>query len=179
MQEEFEKEYSVNNSTAVEAQTSSNVEQTTKLDDLPRIEDLMKSEKEVKTSNKIEGLEKAQEIVEIEDKVFAKKVDEKRAYLKKRVKIVASVYATVVAILLAFVGINVATLVSMSNTISDNQTIITENQQAIDNLADLGTETPVGADITVSLNEPRDYSDDTKELTFFDKISILFRNLFG
>ena len=179
MQEEFETEFNTNTNTVVEPQTSLDVQSETKLDDLPRLEDLRRSEKEVKTSSKIEGLEKAQETIEIEDKVFAKKVDEKRAYLKKRVKIIAGVYGVVVAILLAFVGINVATMVSMQNTIAENEVVITENTTAIEQATELGTETATGADIMVSLNEPRDYSDDTKELTFFDKITILFRNLFG
>ena len=33
--------------------------------------------------------------------------------------------------------------------------------------------------IEISLNEPRDYSDDIEELTFLDKMTILFRNIFG
>ena len=115
MQEEFERELNTNTNTVVEPQASSTIQEESKLDDLPRLEDLRRSEKEVKSAKKIEGLEKAQDSVEVEDMVFSKKSDEKKAYLKKRVKIVAGVYATVVAILLAFVGINVATLVSMNN----------------------------------------------------------------
>ena len=176
--EELEKE--INTNTEVDTITSSETKTNQQLEDLPRLEDLLKSEKEVKTASKIQGLETIQEATEIEDKIFTRKVDEKKVYLKKRVKILTAVYLTVTTLLLALTGISVATLIDMNNNYTNNTVIISQNadqiqeaEKAYPNL------TPAGQDINVDLNEPRDYSDDTKELTFFDKITILFRNIFG
>lgn len=177
--EELEKESSTNFNMSVETESSSTAQAENKLDGLPRIEDLLKSEKEVKTAPQIEGLQKATETVEIEDKTFTRKEDEKKVYLKKRFKIVSVVYFAIVTMLLALTGINVATLVSMNNTINNNTITIVKNESEIQNRIEADTATPTGEDIMVSLNLPRDYSDDTKELTFFDKLTIMFRNLFG
>lgn len=178
--EELEKEVSANLKLGVETESSSNTQTEQQLDSLPRLEDLLKSEKEVKVAQKIEGLEKATESIEIEDKVFTRKVDEKKVYLKKRLKIISAVYITVVALMLTLVGINVATLISMNNTINNNTITIVKNESDIQNAQNqYNATTPTGQEITVSLNEPRDYSDDTKELTFLDKMTILFRNMFG
>ena len=172
--EELEREVSTNLNTGVETVSSSNTQTEQQLDSLPRLEDLLKSEKEVKVAQKIEGLEKATETTEIEDKVFTRKVDEKKVYIKKRIKIVAVVYIAVIALLMAFAGISAATLISLQKDYDKNTTTITQNAEDIANAENMySSTTPTGQDIVVSLNEPRDYSDDTKELTFFDKITIL------
>ena len=41
------------------------------------------------------------------------------------------------------------------------------------------SELPTKGEFQRSLNEPREYSEDKKELTWLDKITILFRNIFG
>ena len=64
--------------------------------------------------------------------------------------------------------------------INSNANTIQSQSQQIDIYEGLNTPDadPTGT-IEISLNEPRDYSDDTKELTFFDKLTILFRNIFS
>ena len=70
---------------SIESETSA-VDSTPKqsLDSLPRFEDLQKSEKEVKSSTKIEGLEQVVTEIKSEDRVFVRKEDQKKAFMKKR-----------------------------------------------------------------------------------------------
>ncbi len=175
-----------------ELQTELNTEQSTetvvetkaetRLSDLPRLEDLLKSEKEVKQKTEIKGLEKASGELLAEDKTFAKKKDEKKVFIKRRLKIVTGVYVAVASLLLAFAGVNIATLATQGGNSHTNDIAITQLMGEVENASgDIGEDlvNPDVAPFTISLNEPRDYSDDKKELTFLDKITILFRNIFG
>ena len=151
-----------------------------RFEDLPRLEDLLKSEKEIKSAQELKGLKQVEEKTLAEDKPFTMKQDEKKTMVKKRVKIFTGVYIAVVALLLTFIGINIATLTIMDKDINSNANTIQSQSQQIDIYEGLNTPDadPTGT-IEISLNEPRDYSDDTKELTFFDKLTILFRNIFS
>ncbi len=151
------------------------------LESLPRLEDLLKSEQEVSKAPELKGLERVQDATLSENKVFKRKEDEKKAFVKRRVKLLTGVYITVAALLFTFVGINAVTQALLTRDINSNantiqskseQVVIFENMEGQPN-------TPSGDPINVTLNEPRDYSDDTKELTFMDKLTILFRNLFS
>jgi len=150
------------------------------LEDLPRIEELLKSEKEIKTEKKLEGLTAVEQQTSAADLAFARAEDTKKVKVKRRLKIVTGVYSIVVSLLLAFVGVNLVTLVGLNKDINSNTETINSK---IDQVEIFEGQTPSTTDptgeFTISLNEPRDYSNDTKELTFFDKITILFRNLFG
>lgn len=176
MDEELQPQLDTNTSVEVET-IASETKQETSLETLPRLEDLIKSEKEVKVQNKIEGVTKVESNVQVENRVFKKSSEEKQKYIKRRLKIVTSVYVSVVALLLAFVGVNIVTLAMLNKDIKSNtKTINTQTERVVE----LSKEPAItGQDITISLNEPRDYSEDKKELTFLDKITILFRNLFG
>ena len=162
----------------IETQVEQKVEQDKKLDDLPRIEDLRRSEKEIKTNAEIQGAKKVEQQTQVNDRIFVKKADQKKALYKKRIKIVTTVYTTAVVLLLAFVGINIATLASLNKDITTNTDTIQSQQQQIELLEQTPADAPIG-EYQISLNEPRDYSEDKKELTWLDKITILFRNLFG
>jgi len=107
-----------------------------------------------------------------------KRADQKKALYKKRIKIVTGVYATAVTLLLAFVGVNIATMAMLNKKITTNTETIQTQQQQIEVLEQTPENLP-GGEFQISLNEPRDYSEDKKELTFLDKLTILFRNLFG
>ena len=161
-----------------QTQTMEQVEQEKKLDDLPRVEDLRKSEQEVKSATKIEGTTKVEQLTQTQDKLFVKKADQKRALYKKRIKIVTGVYATALTLLLAFVGVNIATMAMLNKEITTNTETIQTQQQQIELLEQTNPGNVTG-NYQISLNEPRDYSEDKKELTFLDKLTILFRNLFG
>jgi len=178
MEQEQELEREAQVATAVE--TEAKADFTSGLEDLPRLEDLLKSEKEVKTENKIEGLTAVEPQTSIHDRTFARKEDKKKIMVKRRLKTITAVYGVVVSLLLAFVGINLFTLISLNKDITSNTaTMQAQNEviQVFENNAPT-PEAPAGS-FEISLNEPRDYADDKEELTMFDKITILFRNLFG
>ena len=177
MDEELEPQ--VNTNTNVEVETVTSEVQTEKpLDTLPRLEDLIKSEKEIKVQSQIEGVTKVESNVKTENRIFKKKSEERKVYIKRRLKTITSVYISVVALLLAFVGVNIATLSMLNKDINSNTKTIQSETVRVEVLEQTNPTASAG-DVTISLNEPRDYSEDKKELTFLDIITIVFRNLFG
>ena len=177
MDEELKEQEQI--SVQTETQTSVNQETKQTLDSFPRIEDLRKSEQDVKIKTQIDGTTQVEQRTQAKDRVFKKKVDEKKVYLKKRLKIVTAVYTSVVALLLGFALANVATLANLEKDITTNtQTIQSKKDQIVQVLEESNPGQEIGA-FQISLNEPRDYSEDKKELTWLDKITILFRNLFS
>ena len=177
MDEELQPQVDTNTSVEVETVTSE-TKQETPLETLPRLEDLIKSEKEVKVKNQIEGVTKVESNVQTEDRVFKKRSEEKKKYIKRRLKTITGVYISVLTLLLAFVGVNIATMFMLNKDITTNTNTIQSSIEQVEQLQQ-GSQTLSATDVTISLNEPRDYSEDKKELTFLDKITIIFRNLFG
>ena len=165
-------------SVGTSTQTIEKVEQETKLDDFPRVEDMRKSEKEIKIESQVEGATAIEKETQTQDRVFIKKADQKKALYKKRIKIVTGVYATALTLLLAFVGVNIATMVMLNKQITTNTETIQTQMEQIE-LLEQTTPNQPNLNYQISLNEPRDYSEDKKELTFLDKLTILFRNLFA
>lgn len=178
MEEEQIQQQTQTESVGTATQTIEKVEQEKKLDDLPRVEDMRKSEKEIKTQTQVEGATAIETETQTQDRVFVKKADQKKALYKKRLKIVTGVYATALTLLLAFVGVNIATMVMLNKKITTNTDTIQTQMDQIELLEQTTPTSPTG-NYQISLNEPRDYSEDKKELTFLDKLTILFRNLFG
>ena len=176
-----DKELEVQESVSVQTETVTSVEKEkeTKLDDLPRIEELRKSEKEVSARPEVEGVTQVEKKKQVEDRFFTKKKDQKQVLMKKRLKIVTSVYVSVVALMLAFVGVNIATLAILNKQVTTNTNTIQTQQVQVEVLEEANPGIDPSGEIQISLNEPRDYSDDKKELTFLDKLTILFRNLFA
>ncbi len=178
MQEEFERKESV--SIQTETLTSVNEETKQTLDSLPRIEEIRKSEQEIKVKTEIEGTTQVKSETQAKDRVFTRKADEKRVYLKKRVKILTAVYTTVVVLMLAFVISNIATLAKLNKDISSNTNTIKNKGDLIEQVIDEVEPGLVGENpIEIKLNTPRDYSEDKKELTWLDKVTIIFKNIFG
>ena len=177
MDEQFKEQEQINVQT--EVQTSVNQETKQTLDSFPRIEDLRKSEQDVKINTHVEGTTQIEQTTQVKDKFFTRKKDEKKVYFKKRLKIVTAVYTSVVALLLGFVISNIATLAILDKSITTNtKTIQSKKDEIVKVLEESEPGTEIG-DFQISLNEPRDYSEDKKELTWLDKITILFRNLFS
>ena len=175
---ETEKETNANTIIATESGVEKKNE--TRLDDLPRLEDLLKSETDVKPVQELKGLKKVENNTIEENKTFKSKEDEKKTVVKRRVKLMTGVYIAVVALLLGFVGINIATLTMMNRDINNNANTIQSQSQQIDIYEGLSPDIgDPSSTIEVSVNPPRDYGDDDQELTFFDKMTILFRNIFG
>ena len=150
------------------------------LTNLPKIEDLLRSEKEVKSAPEIKGLKKVENSTLPENKTFTLKQDENKAFVKKRVKVLTTVYISVACLLFGLVFANAITLAVLSGRQNSNTNTIKSRSEQAEMYKTLPEEeNSVLGSFTYSINEPRDYSDDTKELTFFDKLSILFRNLFS
>lgn len=153
------------------------------LGDLPRLEDLLKSEKEIKSTagTELKGLKNVEPDSVEQNRTFQSKQDEKKAFVKKRLKLATAIYICVAVLLFGFVIFNTATLAILDRGINSNtNTINTESEivKVLEDNAEIPSD-PTLPPIEISLNEPRDYSDDTEELTFLDKITILFRNIFG
>ena len=153
------------------------------LGDLPRLEDLLKSEKEIKstTGTELKGLKNVEPNSVEQNRTFQSKQDEKKAFVKKRLKLATAIYICVAVLLFGFVIFNTATLAILDRGINSNTNTINTESAAVEAYRELedGTIEPTSPPIEISLNEPRDYSDDTEELTFLDKMTILFRNIFG
>ena len=177
--EELKPELNTNSEVQTETQINTEVEKETSLGSSLRLEDLLKSEKEVKIKHEIKGLTEVESSTQTENRTFAKKKDERKAFAKKRLKVATGVYVAVVSLLLAFVGVNVATLAVMADTYNSNTQTIQEMKGELAELGEQTITTPSGEAISVTLNEPRDYKDDNKELTFLDKLTIMFRSIFG
>ncbi len=176
--EELEKESISNTNIAIESDTEQASE--VKLDNFPRLDDLLKSEKEIQRKTELVGLTKVEKSSMIENKTFARKSDEKRAFIKKRIKLVTIVYSCVLTLLVAFAGVNLFTMISTKKDITKSKDIIKSQTQQIAELENAVPGSDIATDTSmVTLNEPRDYDDDTKELTFLDKITILFRSIFS
>lgn len=170
--------------TATQTATESEVKQEkVSLEDFPRLEDLLKSEKEIKSAQTqtLQGLKQVQPGADFEHKTFAKKEDKHKEHAKKRIKLLTSVYAVVATLLFVFVGINAITLAVLSKDINSNtETIQNMQYDLVDEIQNATPEAELeGPPMEVVLNVPRDYDDDQQELTFLDKLTIVFRNLFG
>lgn len=177
--EELQPEQEVNTNTEVQTETNQEIETKSSLGSFLNIEDLIKSEKEVKTTQEIKGLMQIESETQFENKEFAKKKDEKKSYAKKRLKIVTGVYIAVITMLLAFVGVNAVTLAILSKDATNNANTIQAKQEVIQHIdkPELGVPSE---DFPINITAPpRDYNDDNKELSFWDKVTIVFKNLFG
>ena len=180
MDEELEKQTVTQTLTSTEQEQKQELKQEIALDNL-RYEDLLKSEQEIKPAPELKGLTQAKQDKATENRVFKSKEDEKKSFVKKRVKIASVVYLSIVTLLFGFVIFNTAALAILGRGNSNKTNTIKSETEKVEIWEDITPtpENPTGQPIEITLNEPRDYSDDTKELTFFDKLTIMFRNIFG
>lgn len=175
MEEELQKESQ--GETIVKTETNTQTESV--FENLPRLEDLLKSEKEVKVATGLKGVEKVKQETAVENRTFARVEDEKKVLLRRRLKIITSVYVSVVALMLSFVGVNLATQIMLNKDIDDSVKTYQVEQTKLEMVEKTTPANPTGEEITITLNTPRDYSNDEKELTFWDKLTIVFKNMFG
>lgn len=175
--EELKPELEQNSNIETQSEIKNEINQTN-LSSLPRLEDLLKSEKQVKTNKEIKGLTQVNTFTQSNEKEFAKKQDNKQAHLKRRIKTITGVYVAVASLLAIFAGVNVITLAVLNKQATTNTDTIQSKQEVIESVMQ---EAPTaGQEIPLILGTPpRDYDEDKHELTFLDKISILFRGIFG
>lgn len=163
-----------------EVTTETKVEQQKEetYDDMPKLEDLLKSEQELKSAAELKGLKQVEDDTVQEYKTFTRKEDEKKVFVKKRLKLLTGVYVAVLSLLLLFVGANAITLINTNREIN-NRTIEIQREEGVVQGLEQGANDVGTPMLDITLNEPRDYNDDTRGLSFMDKLIILFRNLFG
>lgn len=175
--EELEKQTQTETTTAVEQGTGTKIN----LDDLTNFQDFVKSEQEIKSERKLQGLTTAEPEQALEDRPFARKEDEHKKFVKKRVKLVTGIYIAIATLLLSFVGVNIGTLVALNKKIDNNVKTIQSEQEKIELIkrGDVPDADLTGEGISITLNQPRDYNDDNHALNLLDKLTILFRSLFS
>lgn len=175
--EELEKQTQTETTTAVQQELGTKIN----LEDITNFQDFVKSEQEIKSENKLQGLKAAEPEQTLEDRPFARKEDEHKKFVKKRVKLVTGIYIAIATLLLSFVGVNIGTLVAMNKKIDNNVKTIQSEQEKIELIkrSDVPDADLTGEGISITLNQPRDYNDDNNSLNLLDKLTILFRSLFS
>ena len=68
---------------------------------------------------------------------------------------------------------------TLEKSISTNTKTIDSIQKEINDYKLENPEISESIDLPIDVNPPRDYNEDGKELTFLDKLTILFRNIFS
>jgi len=89
------------------------------------------------------------------------------------------VLISTITLLLAFVGVSVFTLASLHKDINTNIETIQTQQEELTALKESVNPNDPLKNFEITLNPPRDYDDDKKELTILDKLTIIFRSIFS
>lgn len=153
--------------------------QDIKLENLPRYEDLIQptTTQEVKLDN----LQEVNTLPFFETKPKKKEEAPTTTAHQKRFKVAVSCFAVIGVLMLALVLINGVSLALLANKTKDNQKDITTLTQEVTDLEheyDLvnnGDADKMGYKLAL----PRNYPEDTSDLTWFDKLSIFLMKLFG
>lgn len=155
--------------------------QDIKLENLPRYEDLITPE--TKKETQLDNLQEVNTLPFFEPKPIKKEETPTQNIHQKRFKIAVSCFAIIGVLMLALVLVNGVSLVLLNNDIKDNQKDInsltqevTEYKQQFEVNNSLNGE---AEDVSYKLALPRNYPDNTADLTWFDKLSIFLMKLFG
>ena len=148
-----------------------------KLENLPKYEDIIAPKQEVK----FQGLQEVNNLPFFVTKPKPKQEVETKSPQQKRFKIVTSCFAVIGVLLLSMVVINGVALAVLNKDIKDNQKEITTLTQEVTELQNQKIDNLTGTaeNIKYKLALPRNYPDDTSELTWFDKLSIFLMKIFG
>ena len=153
--------------------------QDIKLENLPRYEDMIQPTTIQPTE--LDNMQEVNTLPFLETKFKTKEDPKDNKVAKKRFKIVASCFAVVGVLLLGLTMINGVTLALAKGQKTNNQKEITTLTQEVEELkGDVDDMVSGDAEkIRYKLALPRNYPDDTSELTWFDKLSIFLMKLFG
>ena len=157
--------------------------QDIKLENLPRYEDLIMPE--TKQEVKLDNLQEVNTLPFLETKTKPKdKEDTKQKTVQqKRFKVAVSCFALVGVLLLSLVLINGVSLALLANKTKDNQKDINTLTQEVTELEqDFNINNSLDGEaekLGYKLALPRNYPDNTADLTWFDKLSIFLMKLFG
>ena len=155
--------------------------QDIKLENLPRYEDLIQPTMENVQDIQIDGLQEVNTLPIFEPKLKQKQETSTDNTNQKRFKIAVGSFAIVGILLMGLTLINGISLTMLTSQKINNQKDITTLTEEV---AELKYEVDgmLGEDaekVGYKLALPRNYPDDTSELTWFDKFSIFLMKLFG
>lgn len=153
--------------------------QDIKLENLPKYEDLIQPT--TVQATELDNMQEVNSLPFFETKLQKKQEPKVNNTAKKRFKIAASCFAVVGVLLFGLTMINGVALALASGQRTNNQKEITTLTQEVDELkGEVDAITNGDAEkIRYKLALPRNYPDDTSELTWFDKFSIFLMKLFG
>ena len=151
--------------------------QDIKLENLPRYEDVIAPKQELKLDN----LQEVNNLPIFEPRQQKKVEAPTKNTHQKRFKIAVGCFATIGILLLSMVAINGVALAMLKKDIKDNQKDITTLTQEVTQLENREIEHLTGQaqGVKYKLAFPRNYPDNTADLTWFDKISIFLTKIFG
>ncbi len=152
-----------------------------KLENLPRYEDIIQAE--IKQDIKLDNLQEVNTLPFLEPKKIKKEETSTSSIHQKRFKIAVSCFAIVGVLLAGLVLVNGVSLALLVNTSKDNQKEITTLTQEVTELQEdfniTNTNNGEAENVGYKLAFPRNYPDNTADLTWFDKLSIFLMKLFG
>lgn len=153
--------------------------QDIKLENLPKYEDLIQPK--TVQSTELDNMQEVNTLPFLETKLKPKEEPKINKVAKKRFKIAASCFAVVGVLLFGLTMINgVALALTAGQKVNNQKEIVTLTQEVDELKGDV--DDIVGGDaekVRYKLALPRNYPDDTSELTWFDKLSIFLMKLFG
>jgi len=156
--------------------------QDIKLENLPRYEDIIAPK--TQTDVKLDNMKEVNTLPFFETKSTPKPEIKPNNVTQKRFKIALGCFAVVGVLLLSLVAINGVALAMLNKDIKDNQKDIATLTQEVSKLENQGFDiddalTGEAENVRYKLALPRNYPDDTADLTWFDKLSIFLMKLFG
>ena len=148
-----------------------------KLENLPRYEDIIMPKQDLI----LENMQEVNNLPIFETTSKPKEEVKTQSPQQKRFKIVASCFAVIGVLLLSMVAINGVALAVLNKDIKDNQKEITTLTQEVTELQNQEIDNLGGTaeNIRYKLALPRNYPDNTADLTWFDKLSIFLMKIFG
>jgi hypothetical protein len=182
MEREEEKERVISKDLEIENMQEFLLEnQDIKLENLPRYEDMITPE--VKQDVKLDNLQEVNTLPFFEPKKVKKEETPVKSVHQKRFKVAVGCFAIISVLLLSLVLINGVSLALLTRDFKDNQKDITTLTQEVTELEEefnvVNANTAEADELGYKLALPRNYPDDTSELTWFDKLSIFLMKLFG
>ncbi len=156
--------------------------QDIKLENLPRYEDMIAPE--TTTDVKLDNLQEVNQLPFFELKSKPKQEEKPDTSHQKRFKIAVGCFAAIGIFLLSLVAINGVALAMLQKDIKDNRKEIATLTEEVTELQNQGFDidsslTGEAQNVKYKLALPRNYPDNTADLTWFDKLSIFLMKLFG
>lgn len=155
--------------------------QEIKLDNLPRYEDLIAPQ----INTKLDNMQEVENLPLFEPRKEEKAKKPAEIIQQKRFKIAVSTFAIIGVLLFACVLINGVSLAMLARDVDDNKNDINALTEEVESLENQGFDIDSGLieggaeNMSYKLALPRNYPDNTADLTWFDKLSIFLMKLFG